>query len=543
MKKIKIASKYAIVIALSTSLFLSCDKDFASIDSDIINNDVATNFETDSEQYDIITYNDALGPVQTNNMPINFLGFYNDPLYGSTTSSFVSQLTPSSFNPDFGENTELESVVLYIPFFSTRTGFDEDNIPTYELDSIFGSGPIKLSIYENTFFLRDFDPDGEFNEQQTYFSNKALSNSESISETDLEGELIFSIDAIPFSGEAIQILDEDDQLEQILPPGIRIQLNRDYWQQKIIDQEGQPVLSNSNNFNEYFRGLYFKAESVGGNVGAMAGLNLASNDAKITLTYTRDPFTPGQDRLETTYELSFRPNRINFFDNNYNIPLQDGDEVNGDSRLYLKGGEGSLAAIKLFNGDDNDDDNDTMNTFETWRSEFVELDENGDFVKAKRLINEANLVFYVDQDIVQGEEPDRIYLYDMDNNIPLIDYITDTPNTTVPLQSISNHLGILQRENDESDGRGIKYKIKITNHINNLLRENTSNVTLGLAVSGNVNLESSLTQRLELTNDDSEKRIPVSSIVSPRGTVLHGNNTEDQTKKVYLEIFYTEPNN
>jgi hypothetical protein len=35
----------------------------------------------------------------------------------------------------------------------------------------------------------------------------------------------------------------------------------------------------------------------------------------------------------------------------------------------------------------------------------------------------------------------------------------------------------------------------------------------------------------------------LSSVITPRGTILHGNNTEDETKRVYLEIYYTEPNN
>ena len=41
------------------------------------------------------------------------------------------------------------------------------------------------------------------------------------------------------------------------------------------------------------------------------------------------------------------------------------------------------------------------------------------------------------------------------------------------------------------------------------------------------------------------KKLPVSSILSPQGTVLFGNNTSatNENKKLYLEIFYTEPNN
>ena len=54
----------------------------------------------------------------------------------------------------------------------------------------------------------------------------------------------------------------------------------------------------------------------------------------------------------------------------------------------------------------------------------------------------------------------------------------------------------------------------------------------------NVNLEE-LAQPEVKTNDESTKTTPISSVLSPRGTVLHGNNSADDSKKVYLEIYYT----
>jgi hypothetical protein len=152
-------------------------------------------------------------------------------------------------------------------------------------------------------------------------------------------------------------------------------------------------------------------------------------------------------------------------------------------------------------------------------------------------------VFYVDQNSLDGKEPNRIYLYDIENKTPLVDYFLDGQNNTVPSISVSNHLGPLQRVDDEPNGEGIKYKLLITEHINNLLLRDSTNVDLGLSVSLNVNLEELLPQRDVLTTEDTDDTTPISSIITPRGTVLHGNNTEDETKRVYLEIYYTEPNN
>ncbi|MCB0400041.1 MAG: DUF4270 family protein, partial [Winogradskyella sp.] len=84
-----------------------------------------------------------------------------------------------------------------------------------------------------------------------------------------------------------------------------------------------------------------------------------------------------------------------------------------------------------------------------------------------------------------------------------------------------------------------KYKFRITEHINNLLLNDSTNVELGLAVSLNVNLEEQFIQNQTLTADNPNLSVPISSVLSPKGTVLHGNNTSDLSKRVYLEIYYT----
>lgn len=185
-----------------------------------------------------------------------------------------------------------------------------------------------------------------------------------------------------------------------------------------------------------------------------------------------------------------------------------------------------------------DEDNATNNTFETFKNEFVETDENGKFVSAKRLVNEANLVFYVNQDEVNVEEPSRIYLYDAKNNTPLVDYFFDVSSNNDPETSRTIHLGGLVREGDNGDGNGVKYKLRITEHINNILLRDSTNVKLGLAVSGNINIEGNAAQLDILNGDDTEETLPISSAITPRGTVLFGNNTIDEEKSYIWRSLY-----
>ncbi|MBE9488991.1 MAG: DUF4270 domain-containing protein [Bacteroidetes bacterium] len=529
MKKITTILKNIALTAFILGSLIACDIDFASIDSDVINPDNAKNFSTNVEEYSIITYNKNIGPVQTNSLSSYLLGYYNDPVYGTSISNFVSQISPTTFDPSFGENIVLDSVILTIPYFSRLIETDADGNSIYETDSIFGDTPIKLSVYKNDYFLRDFDPDSEFNEPQKYFSNGS---------TFLEGELLYQDNQfLPNENQIVlTVIDPDTDLpieSGRLAPSIRVKLdiqNDTFWEELIFNKEGEPELSNQNNFIDHFRGLYLKTEATDLN-GTMMMLNFTSTDAHITLYYTSDIEISDSDtettQEEGTFVLSFGGNQINLFDNNF-ITIPDGDEINGDEKLYLKGGDGSMAIINLFDGDA--EGNSTE--FEEFKNNY---NENGTI---KRLINEAYLEFYVDQTTMQGKEPERVFIYDLNNNIPLADYVFDQSisETTTKL----DHLVPLKRENDEFDGQGIKYKIRITEHIKNLAIRDSTNVKLGLVVTTNV---SSITA-LDLQNSDPLLSvIPSGAVLSHRGTVLHGNQSINDDKKVTFKIYYTEPNN
>ena len=531
MKKRYFALETFAIATLLISSFIACDKDFASIDSDIINSDNAVHFNADSIRFNVVAYSKKLDPVQTNNLPVNLLGIYNDPLYGASTANVVTQISKEVNDRVFGENVVMDSVVLTIPYFSTATGITDDGGTTYKLDSVFGTSPIKLSIYENKYFLRDYDPNSDANSSQKYYADGS-SGLDQIDPSLLEGPLLGEVPDFVPSEKEIKLFNESDSLTDRIAPSLRVKLDTLFWRNKIIEKEGEPELSNANNFKNYFRGIYFKAESVG-NDGNMTLLNFADQNANITMYYTIDSPTEDGVREGRTYVFTFSGKRVNLMSEPSLVP-PDGNETTGDEKLFLKGGQGSLAVIDLFNGQIQDPETGL---------DVPQLD----YFKSKKgkwLINEANLVFYVDQSSVEVlNEPDRIYLYDLENGTPLTDFNLDIDNTVTPVNSRINHLGKLERVGDDPNGLGIKYRIKLTEHIKNILLNDSTNVKLGLAVSANVNLEGSSSQSSVLTSDNLVNKVPISSIITPKGTVLYGNNTPNENKKVSLEIFYTEPKN
>ena len=244
----RIALKYIAFIAIIITSFIACDKDFASLESDIINSGNASNFDTDRAVYNsVIAYSKKLGPVQTNTAPLNQLGVYNDQVYGTTIYNTVTQLTSTLLDPDFGENVELDSVVLTIPYFSRNTGeLDDDGNSIFELDSVFNAdSPMNLSLFENSYFLRDFDPNSEFDDPQAYYSNKSTSETDLIPTSALEGTPINllggttnTIVAFRPSSSLIFLTDVDGNLTQTLAPSLRVKLDTDYWFDKIFAMEG-----------------------------------------------------------------------------------------------------------------------------------------------------------------------------------------------------------------------------------------------------------------------------------------------------------------
>ena len=107
---IKVVSFLCIAIFIS-----SCQEDYAEIGTDIINDQI---INIQNQTYPIKTYNKRVLPFQSNTLPSHLLGHYIDPNFGSTTAHFLGQLTPGIFEPTFGDNTILDSVVLTIPYYS-----------------------------------------------------------------------------------------------------------------------------------------------------------------------------------------------------------------------------------------------------------------------------------------------------------------------------------------------------------------------------------------------------------------------------------------
>jgi hypothetical protein len=114
------------------------------------------------------------------------------------------------------------------------------------------------------------------------------------------------------------------------------------------------------------------------------------------------------------------------------------------------------------------------------------------------------------------------------------------PNTSNTLRKNLFFDGVLSKEND----KGVKYKVRITDYINNLIVRDAENVLIGLALTSDI-VNSSVGNAMVIENGVSVmSKIPVMSTVNPFGTVLYGSNVDgaNSDKKLQLEISYTKAN-
>jgi hypothetical protein len=562
-------------------LVISCDKDINQIGTGIIGDD---HYGMNAANFNVTAYNQNLGPVQTNNLSTNQFGYYNSPVFGKTTASFVSQLSLASENPTFYAPV-IDSVYLYVPYFSTLVSTDSDTgDSSYTLDSLKGSGNIKLSVYESTKFLESLDPSTGFQQAQKYYSNQQpdfdannggfkLNNDNKnvdpkITTVDYSqnNEFTFSNSQIKFYKNNADGTPGTSVVSERKAPGMFINLDKDFFKNKIL-QAPAGKLFNNNVFKNYFRGLYFKVESAASspNQGTLAMMNFTSG--VVTIVYhdkvsTTDTAAP----IRKLLALNLSGNSVNLLNNENTFPgYATPNPTTGDRNLFIKGGNGSMAVIDLFDKTDVKGYDINGNLVNAPNGVSDQLDDlrnpaNG---QQKWLINEANLTFFINKNAMTNAiEPNRIYLYDLKNNRPLVDFYSDYTTNSIFKYNRLIYGGILSDGtgkivNAKVSERGTYYKVNITNHIRNLIKfggvgvtKDSTNVRLGLVVTENINnalnyyLNSSFSSGTG-SNLFQSKYIPMMSVANPLGTVLYGSNIPvgdpDYDKRLKLQIYYTKP--
>ena len=403
----------------------------------------------------------------------------------------------------------------------------------YKLDSLLGNSQanFKLKISELDYYLSSLDPQSNLEKFQRYYSNNQIP-------LNFSGNVLFDDEVIINSKELVfyniddpDTPDEDESkiVKERLPPRLRISLDKDFFQKKILDNEGSQDLATNEKFKLFFKGLIIKAYDFSDPLLMILNFNQAEinivYDYKLYDKKDTDDTTSDDtiEDIESQFKLKMGGIQINSFVKETYPPglvSKINDTITNPQSVYLKGGAGVMAEIELFK------DNDGNEVLEEIRSK-------------NWLINEASLSLYIDKEMLSSSggiiEPSRLYLYNIKTKAPLVDYFIDNTSGSKEFQNKIIHGGIIELDEDE---KGLMYKIRMSEHIKNIIRKDSTNYSLGLVVSSDISRNATS----EVNDSNLVKYTPTTSAINPLGTVLIGPSpsTENYDKRMRLNLYYTE---
>ena len=503
--------------------------------------------EPDASDPNLIPENEKVTAVY---LDIPFFTNQNDTDNDGVIDSLDADPNDPQSNSDGDELTDLIEFQLQLnPLSSDSDGDgildhnDEDNESyqsenrDYEIDSLYGNreATFNLKVYELGAFLNNLDPLNNFETTQAYYSSQDYYE-DGFSRATLFDERVslnFEEIRINFKEDDPETpdVDETTQVETRLSPRLRVPLDISFFQENIIDKEGSSDLETNVDFQKALRGLIIRAEDFSDDLYMLLDIQ----NANINIVYEYDDYqTQGTlgdttddtiEKAEKEFSLSFNGIRINTLKNSlFDAAVQEqltiSSNDNPSNRLYVQSGT-FLGKIRLF-GDEEQDENELIEDLrgETW------------------LINEANLIFYIDPALANAKEllAQRLYLFNYDTGFPLSDYISDGSVSNFGANSDKSIFGGLLEYDDNNTP--YRYKFNITDHISNIIRNDSINFDLGLVVNADIDNLGFLNA---VTESEEELLYPLSATLNPLGAVLIGSHPEatSEDKKVKLELVYS----
>jgi len=217
--------------------------------------------------------------ISTNYQTVNPLGYFKDPVFGTTEAAIATALTlPGNTGLKFDASAVLDSAILVIPF--ARFYGDSLNT-TYKVDvrqlnqNFYDDGPIPL-----------------------YFNTKKWAHSSTII-----GSTVFK----PNIKDSITLANirvgKPDTLKRV-PGQLRIRLNASTITNLFLRADSA-TLSTNNRFNAYFNGLYISMDKTATvNNGGLFLLNTLTNNAATVDLFYKETKSAIIDTLQKSFNLS-----------------------------------------------------------------------------------------------------------------------------------------------------------------------------------------------------------------------------------------------
>lgn len=465
-------------------------------ESDDLGSQFFKNATSQEVSYDLVAYNKShQDTLNVNAYSSNkvLLGAFSEEHFGLQKTSFVSQLSPSQYKPDFGTNAKVDSVFLEIsPEFvadAPKTSVD-DSFVYQGQEAKKEVKTFSVAKYGKKSMTMKINVD-EVSEDLSAKNSKVNSGTSVALGTHL-GSLFFDATAksirITKKGTGDELYAQDAK--------IKIPLDASYFQTKIINQAKNSSFDSFENFSKYFKGVSL---SVEGNDGYFFGFLPKNVSIKM---YYSDGTTSSKKNL--VYQFNVDSHCIRFNQNTFkrgqefDKVLSNINTTSGDSRLYLQGMGGPSAVVKI-------------------PASVIEQIKNV-YQNQKGVILSAKIRVYVDQhwNNEYAKPTDFVIGYNGEN-----DFTSD----------VLAFIGKINKEivsGYELDKSSSYYDIIVTETLRDIIEKSKMNKDLELNIGSYLKLQGNALVAGQTTNAFAPERI-----------ILLGSNTSD-VKKIKLNITYTK---
>jgi hypothetical protein len=290
MIEIKNLMKMIPFLVMGMVVLNSCEGELDDLGSQLVEGNAS---EGVGDVFSLIAYNvdnDDVIRADASKLDSVRIGAFTEQVFGGQKVSYVTQIRLNTYDPDFGKNPVLDSVVLTLkPKYETATASVTTNttedytypdgavpakkvVTTYPV-SKYGNAKIGGSAAPLTILIH------EVNDFLGATSDSLLSNKVVALNNNLLGSKAFdgNVNSV--------VITKDSDASELLNRAVslRIPLEKTFFQDKIIAKQGNQVLKDAASFIRYFKGISISVEQNDGYLFSMA-----PNDAVITMYYKND---------------------------------------------------------------------------------------------------------------------------------------------------------------------------------------------------------------------------------------------------------------
>lgn len=305
------ARYFAAAFFLSLFFMVSCTKRPGEIGADLLPDDgLISPMFTDTVT--VVAYSIREDSLRTDKPETALMGSIFDPVFGTATAGFFTQISLSTASHNFGNNPQLDSLVLQLAY----AGFygDTTTVQTVRVYEV-----MEMLYYDSAYYSNQLKDFNSFDFANFNFSPRPKSR-------------------VVIGGDT-------------LAPIVRIRLSNvsPALGNKLLNA-GENNLSSVSRFQNFFRGLYVTAEPRTSG-GAILGFDLPSNLSRLTIYYHNDE----QDSLRYEFLITSDEARYNHFNHNNYINASpefrqqviEGDTTMGNQQLYLQGMGGVKTKLRF----------------------------------------------------------------------------------------------------------------------------------------------------------------------------------------------------